>query len=72
MGDWRNWADCPYCKKGHLEYNGYAGGEILTVFYKCSRCGKETHLTGEWGQIAETILEKQGRILNELQNNRKH
>ena len=58
MADWRNWADCPYCNKGHLKYNGYAAGEILTVFYKCSRCAKETHFTDTWEQIAETILEK--------------
>lgn len=59
LSDWRNWADCPYCKKGHLEYNDYAaGGENLTVFYKCSRCGKETSRTVEWESIAETILEE--------------
>lgn len=60
MADWRNWADCPYCKKGHLEYNGYAGGEILTVFYRCSGCGKETIRTVEWESIAETILKREG------------
>lgn len=63
MSDWRNWSDCPYCKKGHLQYNGYAGGEILTIFYKCSRCGKEISLTDEWEKIAETILEIEGGVL---------
>ena len=59
MADWRNWADCPYCKKGHLKYNGHAAGtEILTVFFKCSGCGKETQLTVLWETLAETILEK--------------
>ena len=60
MADWRNWADCPYCKKGHLKYNGHAEGEILTVFFKCSRCGKETSRTVEWESIAETILKREG------------
>lgn len=44
-------------EKGHLKYNDYAAGEEnLTVFYKCSGCGKETSRTVEWEQIAETIL----------------
>lgn len=59
LSDWRNWSNCPYCHKGHLQYNGYAEGEILTIFYKCSRCGKETSLTGEWEKIAEMILERE-------------
>ena len=61
MADWRNWNNCPYCKKGHLKYNDYAAGEeSLTVFYKCSRCGKETHSTVEWEKTAETILKREG------------
>lgn len=58
MCNWKNWCNCPYCGQGHLQYNGYAGGEILTVFYKCSRCEKETSLTGEWEKIAELMLKK--------------
>lgn len=59
MADWRNWVDCPYCHKGHLQYNGHAAGtEILTVFYRCSGCGKETQLTVLWETLADKILEK--------------
>lgn len=63
MCNWKNWCNCPYCGQGHLQYNGYTGGEILTVFYKCSRCGKEISLTDEWEKIAETILEREGGVL---------
>ena len=62
MTDWRHWNNCPYCKKGHLKYNGYAEGEILTVFYKCSRCGKETSRTVGWESIAETILKRDAEV----------
>ena len=62
MADWRNWADCPYCKKGHLQYNGHAAGtEILTVFFKCSRCRKETQFTDAWDKISKILLEKSAR-----------
>lgn len=35
-------------------------GEILTIFYKCSLCGKETSRTVEGENIAETILKREG------------
>ena len=32
MADWRNWADCPYCKKGPQYFLSVAGvGKKLTV-----------------------------------------
>ena len=62
MSDWKNWVDCPYCHKGHLQYNGHAAGtEILTVFFKCSRCGKETQFTDAWDKISEILLKKSAR-----------